>query len=92
MKESKKQIPVESNGYLGSQSTFIPRVSQCLSPRPNWDPPTPLTQTSVSNGGGHTRQPARGLGSQFGRQEKKPITLSTLCLGYWELNVEYGVL
>ncbi len=31
-----------------SQSTYIPRVQQCLSPLPNWDPPPPLPQASVS--------------------------------------------
>jgi hypothetical protein len=28
--------------------TYIPVVAQCLSPRPNWDPPAPLPQASVS--------------------------------------------
>ncbi len=39
------------------QSTYIPRVPQCLPPRPNWDPPPPLPQASVSfprNQGGDT--------------------------------------
>jgi hypothetical protein len=38
-------------------------------PRPNWDPPTPSTPSETGVGGV----------SQFGRLEKKPITLSTLC-------------
>jgi hypothetical protein len=39
-----------STSYVAyqAQSTYIPRVPQCLSPRPNWDPPPPLPQESVS--------------------------------------------
>ncbi len=66
------------------QSTDIPRVPQCLSPRPNWDPPPPLPQASVSPGtkGGGGTLPCEwggGGGGQFGRLEKKSSTLSTLC-------------
>ncbi len=31
-----------------STNTYIPRVPQCLSPRPNWDPPHPLPSAGVS--------------------------------------------
>ncbi len=67
------------------QSTHIPWVPQCLSPRPNWDPPLPLPQAIVpsrNQTGGGTHSPAgEGVkgGSQFGRLEKKPSTLPTLC-------------
>jgi hypothetical protein len=37
---------IESQGR--TQSTYIPEVTQCLSPRSNRDPPTPLPQASVS--------------------------------------------
>jgi hypothetical protein len=51
--------------------------------RPNWFPPPPLPQASVSPPGakgGHTRLRVRGRGSQFGRLERKPGTLSILQL------------
>ncbi len=58
---------------LGLQSTYIPRVPQCLSSHLNWDPPPPPTQVSVSppepKEGGHTRLRLRGWGPQFGRRE-----------------------
>ncbi len=38
-------------------------------------PPPPRNQR-----GGHTHRRVRGWGSQFGRLEEKPSTLSTLCL------------
>jgi hypothetical protein len=51
------------------QRTYIPRVPQFLSSRPNWDPsPPPLSQASMSpprnqRRGGHTRLRVRGWGS-----------------------------
>ncbi len=52
---------------------------QCLFPRPNWDPPPPIPQSSVSlppNQGGGTNLPAgEWMGSKFGRLKKKPIVL-----------------
>ncbi len=45
----------------------IPRVPESLSPRPNWDPPPPLSPAG------------EGVGeSQYGRLEKKPSFMSTL--------------
>jgi hypothetical protein len=67
---------------LVPQSTYINRVPQCMSPRRNWDSPTPLSQARVplppEPGGAHS--PAgEGLGEfQFRRLEKKLSTLPTL--------------
>jgi hypothetical protein len=44
-------------GVIYLQSTYIPRVLQCLSTRPNWDPPPPHPQASVylrNQGGTHS--------------------------------------
>ncbi len=67
------------------ESTYIPRVPQCMSPCPNLDPPTPSPPSECvpSNGTkrGETPSPAdEGVGeSQFGRLEKTPIKLCLLC-------------
>jgi hypothetical protein len=69
-----------------AQSTYIPRVPKCLSPRPNWDPPSsPLPQASVSlphepkgGGGGHTRLRCGGCPIRTCMEKKPIITLSTL--------------
>ncbi len=62
---------------------LYPWVPQCLSHRPNWDPPnTPYCKRECPpepKGGGHTRLRVRGWGSQFGRLKKKTSTLCTLC-------------
>jgi hypothetical protein len=72
-------------GLCKPQSTYIPRVPQCLSPRWNWDP-RPLSRKRVcpppgtkGGGGGGTNSPAcEGMGElQFGRLERKLSTLST---------------
>jgi hypothetical protein len=61
----------------GTKYIHTYRVPQCLSPRANWHPPPPLAQAreprgdTLSCGWG-------GWGSQIGRLEKKPSTLSTL--------------
>ncbi len=67
------------------QSTYIPRVPQCKSPRRYWDfPPTPsLTGERVPPPppqlkGGTLACGWGNRGSQFGRLEKKPRILSTL--------------
>ncbi len=46
-------------GWYTAQSTYIPIVPQCMSPRPNQDLPPPLPQSSVSlprlqRGGAHS--------------------------------------
>jgi hypothetical protein len=71
--------------YL-TQSSYIPRVQQCLSPRRNWGPPGPIPSPASEcvppspwnqrGGGGHTRLGVVGPVVQFGRLEKKPSTLS----------------
>jgi hypothetical protein len=78
------------NVRIRAKNTGIPRVPQCLSPRPNWDPSPPLQQASVSlprnqRGEGHTLLPVGGGWSKFGRLEKKPSTLSILCIGFYIL-------
>jgi hypothetical protein len=50
-------------GVIYLQSKYIPRVPQCLSTRPNWDPPPP----PGTKGRGHTRLRVRGWGSYFRR-------------------------
>ncbi len=70
------------------QSTYIYRVPRRMSPRRNWDSPTPLSSqlvcTSPRTGGGHTRLRPRGGGEsqfrQFRRLEKKLSILPTLCV------------
>ncbi len=81
---------IPCNGWFKPQRTFIPRESQCLSPRQNWPPhPTPASECDPpphprnQRGGGlqgkeHTRLWVRGWGSQYGRVEKNPRTLSIL--------------
>ncbi len=67
---------------LYTKNTYIPRVSQCLSPRPNWDPLRPFSRKQMCpppprNQRGGTQ--GEGVGeSHFGRLEKRP--LSTLCV------------
>ncbi len=65
------------------RAVCLPRVPQCLSPRLNWDPLTPLRSDCAlpPEPGGytvlHTRLRVRGGGvSQFGRLEKNLSTLS----------------
>ncbi len=54
------------------------RIPQCLSSR--WDPPIPFPPPLPEPKGEGTHSPAGEgvVGSQFGRLEKKPSTLSTL--------------
>ncbi len=66
------------------KSTYITRIPQCLSPRPNWDPPPPhLMKAIVSppRTKGETHSPAGEGGSTFGRLEKKLSPLSTYSVG-----------
>jgi hypothetical protein len=67
---------------VSTQSTYIARVPQCLSPCPTWDPPPPLPQASVppqnQRGRGHARLRVKGWGDPIQTNGKKPSTLSTL--------------
>ncbi len=70
--------------YAVPQSTYAPRVPQCLSPRPNWALPSPLQQARMPplNQRGVHSPAGEGGGAQFRRLKKKPSTLSTLCAVY----------
>jgi hypothetical protein len=80
-----------SIGQLESQSIYIYRAPQCMSPRWNWDSPTPLAAGECApppsecalppgpKGGGAHSPAAKGVGeSQFQRLEK-PLALCLLC-------------
>ncbi len=58
---------------LASQSTYIYRVLQCMSPRRNWDSPN---ASPACGGGGRG-----GVEVPIPTTEKKVSTLPTLCLG-----------
>ncbi len=60
----------------------LPKSSECLSLRPKHLPPPPLPQASVSSPTLEPKGDGEGWGdggSQFGRLERKPGTLYTLC-------------
>jgi hypothetical protein len=71
------------------QSTYIYRAPQCMSPRWNWDSPTPLAASECAlplgpKGGGAHSPAAKGVGeSQFQRLEKR-LALCLLCGVYPE--------
>ncbi len=67
------------------QSTYIYRAPQCMSPRWNWDSPTPLAASECALppdqrvGGGAHSPAAKGVGeSQLQRLEKR-LALCLLC-------------
>ncbi len=70
--------------FIASQSTYIYRAPQCMSPRWNWDSPTPLAKSEgalppVPKGGGAHSPDAKGVGEfQFQRLEKR-LALCLLC-------------
>ncbi len=72
------------NHQRASQSTYIYRAPQCMSPRWNWDSPTPLPASECAlppgpKGGGAHSPTAKGVGeSQFQRLEKR-LALCLLC-------------
>ncbi len=63
------------------QSTYMPRVPQCMSPRPNWDPPTPLPQASLPPGtkGGDTLTSRSGGGGPDSDDWRKSLAQCLLC-------------
>jgi hypothetical protein len=91
-------LPGDCHGYDGAaryhhtpaikvSRTYITRVQQCqsLSPRPNWDPPTPSLASECvplprNQRGGGKHSPA-GEGVPIRSLEKKPNTLSSLPCG-----------
>jgi hypothetical protein len=81
-----------------SQSTYIYRApAQCMSPRWNWDSPTPLAASECAlppgpKGGGAQSPAAKGVGeSQFQRMEKR-LALCLLCAlpSHWSLPLKAG--
>ncbi len=69
-----------------AQSTNIYRVPQSISPRRNWDSPTPSLASECApspeqKGGGHTRLRVSGWGSPNSDDWKKLCTHCLLC-GY----------
>ncbi len=66
-----------------AQSTYIPRVPQCMSPRRNWDSPTPSPASKGASppnqGGGHIRLRVRGWGSPNSDDWNKSLALCLLC-------------
>jgi hypothetical protein len=68
------------------QSTYIPRVPQCLSPRPNWDP-HPLSRKLVC-----PPRAGEGVGSPNSDDWRKILALCLLCVYSWRLlpNVAEG--
>ncbi len=73
----------------GTKYTYIPRVLQCLSPRPYWElgPITPISRKRVpppgTTGGGHTRLRVRGWGSPNSDVWRKSLAF---CLLYGKMS------
>jgi hypothetical protein len=69
--------------FLHPQSTYLPRVPQCLSPRPNWDLPPPRKRVCPSpgtKGGGVAHSPAvRGWEGPNSDNWRKSLALLLLC-------------
>jgi hypothetical protein len=66
---------------ISSLSTYIPRVLQCLFPRPNSPPPLPQASVSLPRNqkGRHTRLRVRGWGSPNSDDWRKSLALCLLC-------------
>ena len=83
-------------GSKEAQSTYLYRVPQCMSPRRNWDSPTPFLAREwalppVTKGGEAYSPAGEGLGkSQFRRLEKRLSTLPTLCIYFSAIRVFLG--
>ncbi len=80
-----KKARIAKERQLIPQSTSKPRVPQCLSPRPHWDP-HPLSRKRVcpspwsQRGGKHAPQGVGGGRVPIRTTGEKPCTLSTLWL------------
>jgi hypothetical protein len=64
-----RKADIRGVAQVNPQSTYIYRVPQCMSPRRNWDSPTPslvsecASPPETKGGGEHTRLQVRGWGS-----------------------------
>ncbi len=72
------------NIAIRAQSTYIPRIPQCLSPHWHWNPP-PLSCKRVCplpqpKGGGHVRLQVRGWGSPDSDDWRKSLALCLPCV------------
>jgi hypothetical protein len=66
-----------------TQSSYLYRVPQCMSPRGNWDSPTPSLASECAppprtKGGRHTRLRVRGWGSSNSDDWRKSLALCLL--------------
>jgi hypothetical protein len=79
------RIPTQLQGYLHTHSTHIYRAPQCMSPRQNWDSPSPSPASECAlppvpkGGGGHTRPRLRGWASPNSDDWRKSFALCLLC-------------
>ncbi len=75
------------NCALQSQSTYKPRIPQCLSPRRNWNlgTPDPFSRKRVwpspqnQRGGGAHRPAGEGVGSPISDDWRKSLAICLLC-------------
>jgi hypothetical protein len=76
-------------GKLSSQSTYVPRVTQCLFPRPYWDllpTPSPASECILpfrTGGGGHPPLCVRGVGPNS--DDCRECIALCLCCGWQTL-------
>ncbi len=75
---------LEMLGWDKAQSTYIYRAPQCMSPRWNWDSPTPLAASECAltpgpKGGGAHSPAAKGVGESQFQQLEKRLALCLLC-------------
>ncbi len=73
-----------------NKGTYISRVPQCLSPRPNWDPPPPLPPASVSplESGGETLACGWGGGGGPNSDDWRKSLAPCLLCAHWKKGVD----